>query len=87
MSFHFYVETAFSVIDFTDYIPPTLKTAIFGFIIGTVSSFLGYTTTGGTTGVGQAATRSVVLSSISVIITNVILVKVIFFFFPEAQGV
>lgn len=87
MSFHFYLDTAFSVIDFVDYIPPTLKTAVFGFIIGTVSSYLGYTATGGTAGVGQASTRSVVLSSILVILTNVILVKAIFFVFPGAEGV
>jgi phospholipid/cholesterol/gamma-HCH transport system permease protein len=87
MSLHFYVDTAFSVIDFVDYIPSTLKTAVFGFIIGTVSSYLGYTATGGTAGVGQASTRSVVLSSISVILANVILVKAIFFVFPSAEGI
>jgi phospholipid/cholesterol/gamma-HCH transport system permease protein len=87
MSLHFYVDTAFSIIDFVDYVPPTIKTAVFGFIIGTVSSYLGYTATGGTAGVGQASTRSVVFSSISVILANVILVKTIFFIFPSAEGI
>ncbi|MCI0611495.1 ABC transporter permease, partial [bacterium] len=64
-------------------IPPTLKTCVFGFIIASVSSFLGVNTKGGTEGVGRASTRSVVFSSILLILINVILVKTIFFFFPQ----
>jgi phospholipid/cholesterol/gamma-HCH transport system permease protein len=86
MSFHFYFDRALSAIEFTDYVPATLKTIVFGFIIGTISGFLGYNTKGGTAGVGQASTRSVVLSSISVIVSNVVLVKTIFFLFPGAAG-
>lgn len=86
MSFSLYFDRAFSLIDFVDYIPPTLKTCVFGFIIGTVSAYLGYNTTGGTAGVGQASTRSVVFASILIILTNVVLVKAIFFVFPGAQG-
>jgi len=59
---------------------------VFGFIIATMSSFLGYTTQSGTEGVGRASTRSVVLSSILIIVTNVVLVRMIFFIFPKAAG-
>jgi len=86
MSFTLYWERAWSIVDFTDYLPATLKTCVFGFIIGSVSSYLGYNTTGGTAGVGQASTRSVVISSILLIVTNVVLVKAIFFLFPAARG-
>lgn len=86
MSLALYWERAWSLISFGDYIPATLKTCIFGFIIGTVSSYLGYNTTGGTAGVGQASTRSVVVASILVILSNVILVKAIFVLFPGVQG-
>lgn len=86
MSFALYFDRAFSLISFTDYIPSTLKTCVFGFIIGTVSAYLGYNTTGGTEGVGQASTRSVVFASILIILANVVLVKSIFFLFPGAQG-
>jgi phospholipid/cholesterol/gamma-HCH transport system permease protein len=55
---------------------------VFGLIIGSTSAYLGYNTAGGAAGVGQAATRSVVISSILVILTNVILVKAIFIMFP-----
>ncbi len=86
MSLPLYWDRAWSMVDFTDYVPATLKTAIFGFIIGTVASYLGYNAVGGTEGVGQASTRSVVCTSILIIVTNVVLVKAIFFFFPGAGG-
>ncbi len=81
-SFTFYFNTAFSSLSFSDYIPPTIKTTVFGFIIGTTSAFLGYNATGGAEGVGRAATQSVVLSSIFLIVCNVLLVKFIFFLYP-----
>jgi len=83
MSWHLYFRRAFSLINFDDFIPATLKTAVFGMIIGTVASYLGFTTTQGTEGVGRTSTRSVVFASILIIMTNVVLVKLIFFFFPE----
>jgi phospholipid/cholesterol/gamma-HCH transport system permease protein len=83
MSWELYFRRAFSLIEFDDFIPSTLKTAVFGMIIGTVGSYLGFTTTSGTEGVGQASTRSVVLASMLIIVSNVVLVKLIFFLFPE----
>jgi phospholipid/cholesterol/gamma-HCH transport system permease protein len=77
-----YFRQAFASVQFSDLIPATLKTMVFGFIIATVSSYLGVHTTRGTEGVGQASTRSVVLSSIILIAANVLLVRIIFFFYP-----
>ena len=84
MGFPLYFDRAFSLIEFEDFIPSTLKTMVFGFIIGTVASYLGFETRGGTEGVGQASTRSVVLASILIIVANVVLVRLIFFLFPTA---
>jgi len=86
MSLSLYFTRAFSIVSMTDYVPATLKTMVFGFIIATVSSYLGFTTSSGTEGVGRASTRAVVLSSILIIVSNVILVRLIFFIFPEAAG-
>jgi len=83
MTWRLYFNRAFSLIEFKDFMPATFKTAVFGLIIGTIASYLGFTTTQGTEGVGRTSTRSVVLSSIAIIVTNVVLVKLIFFFFPE----
>jgi len=77
-----YLRQAFGPIQFSDLIPATLKTAVFGFIIATASSYLGLHTTHGTEGVGRASTRSVVLSSILLIVANVLLVRIIFFLYP-----
>ena len=81
-SFTYYFHTAFSSLTFSDYIPPTVKTMVFGFIIGSTSTYLGYNATGGAEGVGRASTQSVVFSSIFLIVFNVILVKGIFFLYP-----
>ena len=82
MSWQLYFNRAFSLIEFQDFIPATLKTTVFGLIIGTIGCYLGFTTSQGTEGVGRASTRSVVFSSILIIVTNVVLVKLIFFLFP-----
>ena len=82
-SFQLYIAQSFASFEWSNFCPPTLKTAVFGFIIGTVSSFLGYTTNEGAQGVGRAATRSVVISSLLIILVDVLLIKFIFFMFPE----
>jgi phospholipid/cholesterol/gamma-HCH transport system permease protein len=81
-----YFNRAFSIVNMTDYVPATVKTMVFGFIIATISSYLGFTTESGTEGVGRASTRAVVLSSILIIVANVVLVRLIFFIFPQAAG-
>ena len=82
VSLRIYFHQAFAGIGFINYVLPTLKTVVFGFIIGTVSSYLGYTTTGGSEGIGRASTRSVVFSSMVLIVINVLLVRIIFLLFP-----
>src|SRR3982750_800262 len=82
MSLRLFFDRSFSVIDVADYVPATMKTMVFGFIIAVTSSYLGFTTTSGTEGVGRASTRSVVFSSILIILFNGILVRLIFFLFP-----
>ena len=85
ITFELYFQRAFSSITFIDFIPSTLKTVVFGFLIASISGYLGYNAKGGAEGVGRASTQSVVSSSIVLIIVNVVLVRVIFFLFPEAQ--
>jgi phospholipid/cholesterol/gamma-HCH transport system permease protein len=86
MSLTLYFNRAFSLVDVNDYVPATIKTMVFGFIIAGISSYLGFNSRSGTEGVGRASTRAVVLSSILIIVSNVILVRLIFFLFPEAAG-
>ena len=86
MSWQLYFERAFSYIAYSDIIPATLKTIVFGYLIAVVSSYLGFTTSRGTEGVGEASTRSVVMASMLIILSDVILVKIIFFFYPAVSG-
>src|SRR5687768_5184120 len=86
MSWSLYFESAFSYIAYSDIIPATLKTVVFGYLIAVVSSYLGFTTSRGTEGVGEASTRSVVMASMLIILSDVILVKIIFFFYPAVSG-
>src|SRR5688572_8543535 len=86
MSWQTYFERAFSYIAYSDIIPATLKTIVFGFLIAVVASYLGFTTSRGTEGVGEASTRSVVMASMLIILSDVILVKIIFFFYPAVSG-
>ena len=86
MSWQTYFERAFTYIAYSDIIPATLKTIVFGFLIAVVSSHLGFTTSRGTEGVGEASTRSVVMASMLIIVSDVLLVKIIFFFYPAVSG-
>jgi phospholipid/cholesterol/gamma-HCH transport system permease protein len=82
ISLRMYLTNGFKSMTFSDFFPPTLKTAVFGLIIGVVSSFQGMRARGGTEGVGRAATSSVVICSLFVILADLLLVRLILVFFP-----
>jgi phospholipid/cholesterol/gamma-HCH transport system permease protein len=69
--------------NFGDLLPATIKTVVFGFIIGLIGCFQGMRAKGGTEGVGRASTSAVVLSSLFVILADVVLVRLIITFFPQ----
>ena len=72
-----FLADGFKQVTFQDLLPATLRTAIFGFIIGLVGCFQGLRTAGGTAGVARSATSAVVLSSLFVILADVWLVRVL----------
>jgi len=86
MSWQLYLERAFNYVSYADIILATLRTIVFGYLIAVVSSYLGFTTRRGTEGVGEASTRSVVMASVLIILSDVILVKLIFFFYPVVSA-
>jgi phospholipid/cholesterol/gamma-HCH transport system permease protein len=83
LSLTLFLNRAFSNLTWASVIPPTLKTTVFGFVIGLVSGYYGYTIDEGSIGVGRASTNSVVVSSLLIILIDVMLVKFIFFLFPN----
>jgi phospholipid/cholesterol/gamma-HCH transport system permease protein len=86
MSWELYLERSFTYISYSDLVPATLKTIVFGFLIAVVGTYLGFNASRGTEGVGDASTRSVVLASILIILSNVVLVRLIFFFYPQVPA-
>jgi phospholipid/cholesterol/gamma-HCH transport system permease protein len=83
MSPGLYLFHAFHDVSWATFVPPTVKTVGFGIIVGSISSYLGYTTNEGADGVGRAATNSVVISSVAIILIDVVFVKAILFMFPD----
>jgi len=61
-----------------DLLSGLVKAAVFGLLIAMIGCYQGYTTSGGAEGVGQATTRSVVLASIAIFISNFFLTKALF---------
>jgi phospholipid/cholesterol/gamma-HCH transport system permease protein len=72
---NFYLETIFNAVTVTDVLSGIAKTFVFGWIIAMVACFSAFETTGGTVGVGRATTRTVVIASISVLISDFFLTQ------------
>ena len=51
--------------------------SFFGFVISSVASFYGYKVKGGALEVGQASTDSVVVSSVTILLLDVLLTKIL----------
>jgi phospholipid/cholesterol/gamma-HCH transport system permease protein len=86
MDYRVFVNTAFDSMQFADIVVDTGKTSIFGFIVGIVSCFLGYSVRGGTREVGQAAMQAVVLSSLLILVADVVVVRISLMFFGPPGG-
>ena len=82
MNFEYYRASVVGALEFGDLIPGVAKTFVFGFIVGIVGAYKGYTTEGGTEGVGRASTTSVVLASLLILIFDTILVKITLWLWP-----
>jgi phospholipid/cholesterol/gamma-HCH transport system permease protein len=81
VSLRLFLNSGAKGMTFGDFLPPTIKTVIYGLIIGIVSCFQGMRTQGGTEGVGKSTTSAVVLSSLFIILADVVLVRLIQLFF------
>ena len=71
----FYWSMAMQYLMFSDIIAGLVKPFIFGMTIATVACYLGFTAQGGTRGVGEATTRSVVVSSILIFALDFLITK------------
>ncbi len=76
VTFILFFSQAFGHIEFIDFIPAFVKSVFFGAVIGLVGCYKGYNAGRGTESVGIAATSSVVLGSLLVLIVDVIAVQI-----------
>ena len=81
ISFHLYISYTLTYVELTDVIPGLLKTIFFGMLVGTVASYYGFATTGGTEGVGNSTKACVVTSSLLIVVSDVILTRVLLWIF------
>lgn len=86
MDYRLFISDAFFSLRFSDVIVDTMKTSIFGFIVGIVSCYLGFNVRGGTREVGQAAMHAVVLSSLLILVADVVVVRLSLLIFGPIGG-
>jgi phospholipid/cholesterol/gamma-HCH transport system permease protein len=62
----------------SDFINGLIKAGVFGFIIGIVGCYFGFSTRGGAQGVGHSTTASVVVSMVLILIFNFVFAVILF---------
>ena len=77
---NFYYQSILKVVSVGNVLNGLGKTFVFGFLIAMVACHMGLRTRGGTVGVGLSTTRAVVVSSISVLVSDFFLTKIILMF-------
>jgi phospholipid/cholesterol/gamma-HCH transport system permease protein len=80
----FFFRSALSAVTMTDFAAGMIKTPFFGAIIALVGCHFGMTTKGGTAGVGNSTTRTVVVISIAILIADFFLTKLAIILWPQA---
>ena len=86
MDIRVFIATAFDTLRFVDVGVDTMKTSVFGFIVGIVSCYLGYNVRGGTREVGRAAMQAVVISSLLILLADVVVVRLSIMIFGDISG-
>ena len=76
-----YFSQVLSSLEFLDIIPATIKTFFFGFFIGLIGCYKGFTAASGTESVGKAANSAVVTASLTIFIIDMIAVQLTDLFF------
>src|SRR4030095_16381216 len=73
--FSVFFYDAFSKIGYAEILSTIVRTIVFGFTIGIIGCYKGFTTTKGTEGVGKAANSSVVIIMLLIFIEEIVMVK------------
>lgn len=76
-----YFSQVLSSLEFLDILPATIKTFFFGFFIGMIGCYKGFTAASGTESVGKAANSAVVAASLTIFIIDMLAVQITDLFF------
>jgi phospholipid/cholesterol/gamma-HCH transport system permease protein len=76
----FFFQSALDQLVLMDYLMGLVKTPVFGMIIALLGCHFGMRTRGGTAGVGSSTTKTVVAISITILIADFFLTKLVFVF-------
>jgi phospholipid/cholesterol/gamma-HCH transport system permease protein len=76
-----YTSQVFQSLSFLDIVPATIKTFFFGFFIGMIGCYKGFTAANGTESVGLAANSAVVTASLTIFIIDMLAVQITDLFF------
>jgi phospholipid/cholesterol/gamma-HCH transport system permease protein len=76
----FYINQTIKAIRYVDFFSGFMKVGVFSFLIAWICCFQGFSTKGGSLGVGQFTTKAVALSYIFIIVSNTVLTKIILTF-------
>lgn len=79
---NFFMRTSLETVRMSDLWSGLLKTPFFGYIIAIVGCHYGLGTSGGTEGVGRSTTKTVVAVSISILVADFLLTKILVAFLP-----
>lgn len=72
-----YWAQVFIKLNFGNILMGLIKPVLFSFVIAFISCYAGFTSAGGTKGVGRATTNSVMFSSIVILIVNFLITKIL----------
>ena len=78
----FFLRTALGSVNFVDFWSGTLKCPVYGALIAIIGCHYGLRTRGGTEGVGNATTATVVTTSIAILISDFFMTKISFIVWP-----
>jgi phospholipid/cholesterol/gamma-HCH transport system permease protein len=81
VTFFRYFSQVLASLEFIDIIPATIKTFFFGFFIGIIGCYKGFTAANGTESVGKAANAAVVVASLTIFIIDMLAVQITDLFF------
>jgi phospholipid/cholesterol/gamma-HCH transport system permease protein len=73
-----YINKMVKYVDLDDIYNGLVKAAVFGIIMSVISCYKGFNTKGGAEGVGRATTEAVVLSSVTILISDYVLTSLMF---------